>query len=131
MASSGVAAFGTTLTVSGTTIAELTNISGPGISMDTVETTNHDSPSGYREFVAGLTDAGEFSVTGNLIASSTTVSDLIINGSQTARTYAITFPNNLAWSFSGFITNFDTTGAYDGKLEYTFSIKVSGAPTFS
>ena len=39
----GISAFGTTLTIATDTIAELTNISGPGVSADTVDITSHQS----------------------------------------------------------------------------------------
>ena len=52
---SGFFGNGTILTV-GTAIAELESISGPSISMDTIDVTTHNSTGGIREFVGGMID---------------------------------------------------------------------------
>ena len=42
-----------------TTIAEVLDISGPGLSLDTEETTNHSSPGGWEEYVGTILRSGE------------------------------------------------------------------------
>ena len=70
---SGLSAYGTIFTLgsTGTTgiIGNLTNISGPGITADTIDVTSHDSTGGYRQFIAGLIDGGEISLEGNLVTA--------------------------------------------------------------
>ena len=46
------------------TVAELTEIGGMELSADTIEVTTLDSTDGYREFMQGLKDAGEVSLSG-------------------------------------------------------------------
>jgi len=43
-------------------VAEVVSISGPGMSRETIEVTSLDSEGGYREFIAGLRDAGTISL---------------------------------------------------------------------
>ena len=54
----GIAAFGISLENDGVAVAQVTSISGPSLSADTIDITNHASTDGYREFVQGLKDAG-------------------------------------------------------------------------
>ncbi len=127
MASSGVAAFGTTVSPSA---GEITSISGPGISTGEIDITNHSSSDDFREFVAGLMDGGEFSIEGNLTADIVTgiYADLI---SRTSKSYTITFPNGLTWTFTGFPKSFETSAPVDGKLGFSATIRVSGKPTLA
>ena len=55
------AAYGTALTKGaypGTEVAQVTSISGPGISLDTVDVTEHDGD-GWEEVVATILRSGE------------------------------------------------------------------------
>ena len=60
---SSYAAFGASLVYdpasTDLTVAQITNISGPGISTDAIDVTTHQSASAHREFLAGLVDGGE------------------------------------------------------------------------
>src|SRR5436190_11500845 len=101
--SNAVNAFGTLLKRNGTTIGEVTDLSGPEISRDNIEVTHHQSPSAYREFMKGLKDAGEFSCTINYIPTNSThnaatgvLSDLANN--TTVDTWS------LVWSDTGATT---------------------------
>lgn len=40
-------------------IAMVKDIDGPSMSRDTIDVTNHDSPKGYKQFLASLRDGGE------------------------------------------------------------------------
>ena len=127
MASSGVAAFGTTVSPSA---GEITNISGPGISTGEIDITNHSSSDDFREFVAGLMDGGEFSIEGNLTSTLVTglYADLI---SRTSQSYTITYPNSLTWTFTGYPKSFETDAPVDGKLGFSATFRVSGKPTLA
>ena len=45
-------------------LGELTDVSGPGLTSDAAETTDH-SAEGWREFIQGLKNSGEVSIRGN------------------------------------------------------------------
>ena len=127
MATTGVAAFGTTISPSA---GEISSISGPGITVEDVDITHHESADAFREFAAGLIDGGEFSVEGNLTSglASGIYADLI---SRTPKSYVITFPNSMTWTFSGYPKAFDTDAPVDGKLGFSATFKVTGKPTLA
>ncbi len=127
MASSGVAAFGTSISPSA---GEITNITGPGISVDEVEITNHSSSDDCKEFVPGLIDGGEFSVEGNLTSTVVTgvYTDLLARASKS---YTITFPNGMTWTFTGYPKSFETDSPVDGKLGFSATFRVTGKPVLA
>ncbi|WP_367363274.1 phage tail tube protein [Mesotoga sp.] len=127
MASSGVAAFGTSISPSA---GEITNITGPGISVDEVEITNHSSSDDCKEFVPGLIDGGEFSVEGNLTSTVVTgvYNDLL---ARTSKSYTITFPNGMTWTFTGYPKSFETDSPVDGKLGFSATFRVTGKPVLA
>jgi hypothetical protein len=101
------AAYGTLLKINGTTVAGVTNISGPNLTLETIDVTNHSSTSGWREFVAGLKDGGE--VTFDIVydpAGATHMnasSGLLYELDQgTSESFSLTFPDSGAtvWSFT-------------------------------
>ncbi len=127
----GFSAYGTILRIDtnighGRLIAELTNISGPSISVDTIDVTTHDSPGAFREFVAGLIDAGEISFEGNLIdiAQSDELMDAIED--REAFGFEIQFPEGEQWEFDGIVTGFETSAPHDGKIGFSASVKATG-----
>ena len=46
-----------------TKLPDLLSVTPPGPSRDTIDTTTHDSPGDYREFISSLIDAGEATAT--------------------------------------------------------------------
>lgn len=127
-------AFGTTLKKSGTAIAEITSITGPSISADTLDVTSHDSPDTYREFEQGIRDGGEISIEGNFIpgnAGQVALTTDLNDGSKDE--YVITFPTAMAttWTFDALITAFETKAPFDDKAGFTATLKISGKPTLA
>ena len=47
-----------------TTISEVTSISAPNLTADTIDVTTHGSTGRYREFIQGLRDGGEITIEG-------------------------------------------------------------------
>lgn len=135
MTTSAKSVHGTTLSRDGNAIAELTNIGGVEIKVETIDVTNHDSASGYKEFIAGMKDAGEVAIEGNFIPGDTDGqiglhADLVAG---TLQDFVITFPAALAttWTFSAIVTKFKINDAKSGNEAAKFSatMKISGAPT--
>jgi len=127
------AAFGTVLTV-GSAIAQLTSISGPNISMDTIDMSSHDSADRAREFVAGMIDGGEISVEGNLTSANSAAALLALMAAGTVTSGAtIAFPDppNLTWEFDCLVTAVSTDAPYEGKISFSATLKVSGLPTLT
>lgn len=122
-----------------TDIAELADLSPPAMAKDSVEATHTDSTDGFREFIPGLKDGGEFTATVNLLPGNATqhnASDGALNdyiNETTARNWRITFPGSPAakWTFKAFITGFDANTPMDDKMTFDITFKVSGAPTIA
>jgi len=136
MASTAAAAYGTTIAytdVGAETIGEVTNISGVALSADTIDVTNHDSTSAVREFVAGLIDAGEFTIEGNHIAADTGQQAILAHlVARSIRAMAIVYADSSDWAFSAVCTGYSAAdAAVEGKLSFTASFKISGVPNLT
>ena len=137
-ATAGIAGFGTLLKRSGTTVAEVTDISGPTLSRDTIDMTHHQSPNRWREFIKNVKDGGEVTFSINYIPTNAThatgtgvLADFA--NDTTNDTWTLVFPDSGAttWTFPGFITKFTPKEPVDDKLSADLTIKVSGQPTLA
>lgn len=129
-------AFGTLLKRGATTIAQVKKIAGPGLKLDTVDVTSHDSTAGWEEVVGTILRSGD--VTLDLVydpnaathknASGGLIYDL---ASRVAQTYSIVFPSSgtVTWSFSCFVVEFNPTSDVSGALTATCKLKLTGQPT--
>lgn len=140
----GVAAFGTTLSRDNGTsfdaIANITSVSGPGLSRDTIDVTAHDSPNAYMEFVGSLIDGGEVSAEINWDPAAADLGSTPANTTETLIgdledtdpvSYEIAFPDGAKFAADLLITGFEFDAPYDDKLAATLSFQVSGKPTFT
>jgi len=129
----GAFAQGTVLTV-GSAVAELTNISGPSISADTIDVTTHDSADGFREYVGGLRDGGEISIEGNLVdATESNVLISLLEAGTVIEGATIDLPTSTAmtFTFDCIVTAYETTAPHDGKLGFSATLKVTGKPVLA
>ena len=128
----GVFANGATLTLGSDLIAELTSITGPSMAVDPIDVTSHDSADKYRQFVAGLKDAGEITVEGNLI-SAVQGNYLVANITSGAEEdVIIAFGAGPAtFTCKGFCTGFEPDAPHDDKLSFSASFKITGKPTLA
>ena len=124
-------------------VGELVDITVPSISKETIETTNHDS-SGVRDYIGGLIDYGECSITVNYdvdddVSSSTTNHEGLRNLAATAfetatnKEFVISFPdtpNPSTMSFGGIVTGFELSTPIDDVVKATYTIKVSGSVSY-
>lgn len=114
-----------------TAIASVTNVGGPETSRETYETTAHDSPDGWREFIGGLKDGGEVSLELNYDPREhdTLVEDY---DDEDPRDYRVVWPRGLGtWAFKAIMTGFNPSGPSDDKLSAEATFKVSGKPTIT
>lgn len=139
-----ISAFGTLLkmgsgetTETFTTVSEIKSLSGPEVSLDTEDVTNHDSPGGWEEIVGTILRSGEVSATMNYIptdgthdASTGLLADL---KNRVHRNFQMVFPDtsNTTWSFTALVTNFGPSEDVDGILETEITLKLSGEPTLA
>lgn len=118
------------------TVGELTNISGPTLTADTIEVTSHDSTSRFREFLQGLRDGAEISVEGNGVpgdaGQARIYSHFLSDTAGGAQNVVIALSDSSYWLASCIVTSFQPTDApHDGKIPFAATFKITGVPTFT
>ncbi len=120
-----------------TDIAEVKSLVIPEISVEYLDATNTDSTGGFREFIAGLNDAGEISITAGY------TSDIFETafGYQSNKTlvkFRTTLPLEDGQTSTGDVFEFDglvspqvATNDIGEIIGLNLNIRVSGAPTFT
>jgi hypothetical protein len=130
--SAATAGYGCVFKRGATAIAEVVNISGPGLKLDTIDVTNMGSPNATREFIAGLLDGGEVTLEINFLPADATQKSLITDlTSRTKTTYSIVWSDTAptTWTFTALVTGYEPGGKVDDKLSATVTLKISGLPT--
>jgi predicted secreted protein len=140
-ASAARASFGCIFSVStiGTTaasfapIAEITTITPPTYTANTIDVTNQNTTEWFKEYVVGVRDAGTLSITANYLSSSSGHTDKIpnafYNGSKLAWKIALAGASsmNVFYGF-GYITSYQFQSPPDGAVTFACSMKVTGKP---
>lgn len=129
-----VRAMGTIIKIGANSIADVTSITPPEMTTDTIDTTTLASTGGYKESIPGFKDAGEVGIVGFFNPSDTLGQMALYTAFQngTNDSYTIIFPSALgaSWTFTGGVTGFKTTGVeVDGAIGFEATIKISGAPS--
>ena len=131
-----IAAFsgmGTTVTVGGTTFKAI-SITTPVLKRGAIDVTNLSSPDNCKEFVAGMLEAGDFSMDFYFPDNSVTKQATMLEALEANYTQAfvISFPNGGGAAFDGFITEFaiDAVAAGDNAVKGKLTAKVIGLPTY-
>lgn len=127
----GIDAFGTQLKIgdeAGTSfdaVAEVTSVDFLDVEVEDIETTSHDSPGQWREYIGGLKDGGELSFELNF--------DPAVHGSLldlvgVSREMQIVMPAGVddIVEFEGYLKSLSAAAPHDDKLSATAAIKVSG-----
>lgn len=113
-------------------VAEVTSITPPSISRDTVEVTHLTSDDGFKEYIAGFADGGEASITINYVPSAT---DTLMTAfiSEPVDDFRILSPSGtVGLDFRGIITGYQIGDlAVGDKMTATFTVKATGRPVFS
>lgn len=118
-----------------TTIAEVTNFSGPPETAESIEASSFDSEA--KEFVAGLSDGGEFTFDCNFIGSDAEQQGLRADSrSGVLRNFRLVFNDHATAptqvEFSAVVTSPPTpTGAVNAVITASCSLKVSGLPVWT
>jgi predicted secreted protein len=116
----------------GTEVGELTGITGPSMSGETIDVSNHESADGFREFISGMKDGGEISMEGNFIegdAGQAALLASLISGA--VESFVVLFTDGAQFAVSGIVTAFEPDAPFDGKISFSATIKVTGKPAFT
>lgn len=110
-------------------VAEVTNISMPGYSRDAIDVTNQDSANSFREFIAGLMDAGEVSIDYNYIPAA--AEDVLTAMLAGVGQFKIAHGAGVNVVFSAIVTDWQPNAPVDDKMSATATFKVTGRPTWA
>lgn len=101
---------------------------------DEIDVTTHDSPGGFREFIAGFKNAAEFTIPLVYDPALTTHAYLRTQMGGVAVPFRVGLPMVSAlarFNFSGLIRGFEVGAAVDGRLEATVTVKPTGDMTYT
>jgi predicted secreted protein len=134
--SSAIAAYGCSLKIGATAVAEVTKIEPPALKLDTVDVTSHGSTGGWKEFVGTLKDGGQMVIDINYVPTAATHKNssgglifLLANGTLQAFSLVFSDVGATTWTFSAFVVDFKASAPVDGKLSAVVTFKLSGQPT--
>lgn len=121
-----------------TAVAQVVDIAGPSMSADTIDITNHSSTNGYREFIQGLKDGGEVTMTVQYDPAAATHKNssggvLYVFEQGSKGNWKITFPSSpsASWTFPAVITGFDLKTPLNDQMVADVTFKVAGKPTLA
>lgn len=108
-------------------ISEINNITGPGMTRDTIDTTALDTEGGYRTFITGFRNAGTITMSMNFTQSGfMALKDDFESNDPVA--YQIILPDDeeTVIEFDGLVTEIPLTIPPDDKITVDVSIQISG-----
>ena len=119
------------------TVAQVTSIGGPSMSLDTVDVTCHDSSSAMEEVVATLLRGGEITLDivydpADDTHDATGGNGLLTRMNAKRKTnFSLIFADTAAttWAFDGYVTAFESSAATDGAMTASVTVKTDGVMT--
>ena len=122
-------------------IAEITDVSGPGLSRDALEATHTASPNRWREFIAGLKDGGEISLSMNHLPLNATqnadsgglVGEFATTDGDSVSNWRLVFPTSpvVNWTFPAIVTAFEPSPQVQDIMTASATFKIAGEPTLA
>lgn len=118
------------------TVAEVKDISGPGLEADTIEVTNHSSPGAWREKLISLLNGGEVSFPVNFLPGDAThdaqTGLISLYLSRAVNNFRLVWPTAAEdWViFPAAVTGFEPSAPVDDVLGADITLEVMGEPLF-
>ena len=123
----------TTAGVAAVEIAAVTNVSGPGLAVDTEDVTSHDQATVWEEVVATIVRSGEVSL--DIVYDPAAATHYATEGGVIYKLqnrqytwFDLIFVSTYNWSFSGYVTGFEPGAPVEGALTASVTIKITNAP---
>jgi len=121
-----------------TKVAQVLSISGPGISRDTIDSTDADATNDWRTYLSSYIDGGEITLEVNLDLDAATHGSpagfLGDFADTTLRNYQVRFPDASpmsTWAFTGKVTGAEPSNPHDGMSTMSVTYKVTSEISFS
>jgi hypothetical protein len=115
-------------------VAQVENIGGPAVTLDTTDVTTHDSALGWEEIMGTILRSGEVKL--DLVYDPNGASQKFsANGlgdryqNKIPTRCQLVFPGPYTWTFNGYITGFDPSAPTEDALTATVTVKITDAPT--
>lgn len=134
-ASAATIGYGLQLTMATHLMPEGFSLDGPSAERDMIDVSNFQSPSGFKEFIGGLIDGGEVTLSGNYLPANTYVKAFMtalvaFPQAVVACTIVLTDSGASVISFNALPKSHKPKGAVADKLSADFVLKVTGAITY-
>lgn len=115
------------------TVGNITSVEFSGATRDDVDQTDHENSNEYRTFLSGLADPGEITITAWMDTSDATQTDFIAklnDGNEID--FRVVHPDGTTNIISGkgYVKGYQPSFPLDGMIGVTFTVKLSGDPTF-
>jgi predicted secreted protein len=121
-----------------TKVAEVIDITGPNMTKDVIDVTSQDSTDGWREFIPGMRDGGEVTISANWIPAHATqdgttgvlskFTDDVLHNWQII-TADDGSSGTMDIDFAAIVTNFSPSLPLTEQGQLDFTLKISGAVT--
>jgi len=127
MASNAISAQGTGITLGGVAVSEITSWSGLGVSADTTEVTNIDSPDNFEEHIKTLLRGDEITLEMNYAKTSYGAMNTLVEDFDST-TFVLTTVETVPTVFTipVFVTSNKMSGSSGDKVSASVSLKVTG-----
>lgn len=115
-----------------TALSEVKNIAGPGLAREFSDVTNIGSTGGWREYITGFRDGGEYTFTMNFIRSDFDLLYADFND-DSSHNYQVGIPDDDSTeiTFAGFVTALPMNVVPDDAITVDVTIKITGQPDIS
>jgi len=123
-------------------IGQVKDISGPNISRGDIDVSDHDSTSGYREYLPGMADGGDvsFSIgldtanTAHVGAAGTGLLGSLDTDGCTMPAWQLTLntcSGTAIWTFDGYVNGMGFSSPIEGENTADVGVKITGKPALA
>jgi predicted secreted protein len=129
----GTFANGAVFKIGTTTVSELTSIKPPSFESDDIDVTTHTNTTKFKEYIKGLTDAGEVSIEGNMNYTDygTVYASAVTTTLQSITITLPTSPSVTTFTCNGYVKGLECEAPVDDKISYSATVKITGKPTLT